>query len=188
MKIQVPVFLNTLLLYLYNSKPVGVRDIILQQVGLQTSYWKFLCFDEIAHKTVTGTRPQSDCKCSYLLAKTSLLWPPKVTSSEFFFWFISSSFVSVCKHTTELFSFSSAGWEPLLSNKVSGIASAYCLWHFSTLACAAFGEMAIEWAKAHPRATSDSQLGAGMSCRLQKCYEFGAYKAYKFRPKKISVF
>lgn len=49
---------------------------------------------------MTGTRPQSDCKCSYLLAKTSLLWPPKVTSPDFSLWFISNSFVSVCKLTT----------------------------------------------------------------------------------------
>lgn len=32
-------------------------------------------------------------------------------------------------HNYELFSFSSAGRVPLLSNKVSGIASEYCLWH-----------------------------------------------------------
>lgn len=162
---------------------------MLQQVGLQTSYWKFICFDEIAHKTVTGTRPQSDCKCSYLLAKTSLLWPPKVTSPDFSFWFISSSFVSVCKHTTMSSSLSALlaechFWAIKFPELLLRIARDTC----PASARAAHGEMAREWAKAHPHATSESQLGAGMPCRLQKCCESGAYKAFKSSPRRISIF
>jgi len=121
--------------------------------------------------------PQSDCKCSYLLAKKNLLWPPKVTSPNFSLWFISSSFVSVCNHTTV-----SSSLSPLLAGchfwaiKFPELLLNIVCDTWPTPAPAARREMAREWAKAHPRATSESQPAAGMPRSLQKCCEFGAFQ------------
>lgn len=138
---------------------------------------------------MTGIRPQHDCKCSYLLAKTSLLWPPKVTSPDFSLWFISSSFVSVCKHTTM-----SSSLSPLLAEcHFWAIKFPELLLHIAcdtcpTLAPTACREMAREWAKAHPHATSESQPMAGMPRSRQKCCEFGRLKIEEFCPRRNSVF
>lgn len=130
-----------------------------------------------------------------MIANVHICWQKRVfcdlprSPLQISLWFISSSFVSVCKHTTM-----SSSLSPLLAEcHFWAIKFPELLLHIAcdtcpTLAPTACREMAREWAKAHPHATSESQPAAGMPRSLQKCCEFGRPKIEEFYPRKNSVF